>query len=145
MPGLTEKLFNKLSEENQNIEVNDELLKQLNDNSKEYDDLKSQDDPTERTKRLKTLVLKLYKEHSLKDVEFFKYLAWSGQSHLCKLIGYGDKQLDKWVKEKQEQSEQAKRKNQGPDITRGAYFGDVAETDKGGVHLCLYISYITLM
>ena len=27
-------------------------------------------------------------------IVFFKYLAWSGQGHLCKLIRFGDKQLN---------------------------------------------------
>ena len=102
MPGLTDKLFNLLDKE-QNVEVTDELLEWLYDDSEEYRNLiKSRDDSIGRRESLKKLVFKLYKEKKLKDVVFFKYLAWSGQDHLCKLIGYGGKQLDKWMKEKKE-------------------------------------------
>ena len=104
MPGLTDKLFDKLFDKEQNIDVtvNKELLKWLYDDSEEYQNLiKSQNDSVSRKENLKKLVFKLYREKKLKDVVFFKYLAWSGQGHLCKLIGYGDKQLKKWMEEKQ--------------------------------------------
>ena len=106
MPGLTDKLFDKLLDPNQNIRVtvNDELLQWLYDNSEEYDNLvesQKQNDSIGIKKNLKKLVFKLYKEKKLKDIVFFKYLAWSGQGHLCKLIGYGDKRLKEWMEEKQ--------------------------------------------
>ena len=101
MPGLTDKLFDLL-DKGQNVEVTDELLEWLYDDSEEYQNLvKSRDDPIGRKDSLKKLVFKLYKEKKLKDVVFFKYLAWFGQDHLCKLIGCGGKQLDKWMEEKQ--------------------------------------------
>ena len=108
MPGLTDKLFDKLLDKKQNFEitVNDELLEYLYDDSEEYQNLvKSQNDSIGRKENLKKLVFKLYKGKKLKDVEFFKYLAWSGQSHLCKLIGYRDKQLNKWMEEKKEKKQ----------------------------------------
>lgn len=105
MPGLTGKLFDLLDkEQNVEITVNDELLEYLYDDSKEYQNLiESRNDSIGKKENLKKLVFRLYKEKKLKDVAFFKYLAWSGQGHLCKLIGYGDKQLNKWKEEKEKQ------------------------------------------
>ena len=101
---LTSKLFDILDEKpNVEVTVNDELLEWLYDDSEEYQNLiKSRNDPIGRKENLKNLVFKLYKERKLKDIVFFKYLAWSGQGHLCKLIGYKDKQLDKLMEEKKE-------------------------------------------
>ena len=58
------------------------------------------ENPARKTENLKKLVFKLYGEHKLKDLDFFKYLVWSGQGDLCKLIGYGDKQIEKFEKDK---------------------------------------------
>ena len=95
-------MFDQLlgKDQHNEITVNNKLLKWLYDDSEEYQNLvKSQNDSVGRKKNLKKLVFKLYEEKKLKDVVFFKYLAWSGQGHLCKLIGYGDRQLKKWMEE----------------------------------------------
>ena len=110
MPGLTDKLFDKLLDPNQNnaVTVNDELLELLFDDSEEYRNLvksQEQNNSIGVIENLKKLVFKLYKEKKLKDIMFFKYLAWSGQGHLCKLIGYGDKKVNEWMEEKQNQSQ----------------------------------------
>ena len=103
MNSLTNRLFEKLSNTGRSVEVNSELLSYLGKcgHSDEYKDLvDSLADPTSRTENLKRLVFKLYKDHKLKDLDFFRYLVWSGQKDLCKLIGYGDKQIDKLMKDK---------------------------------------------
>lgn len=103
MNSLTKKLFDKLSNTKQCVEVNSQLLSYLSKfgDLKEYKDLVgSVEDPVGRTENLKKLVFKLYNEHRLKDLEFFKYLVWSDQGYLCKLIGYGDKQIEKLMKDK---------------------------------------------
>lgn len=138
MPGLTEKLFEKLAKKNQDIKVNDELLKWLNDDSEEYHNLlESVDNPISRTENLKILVLKLYKESKLRDLEFFKYLAWSDQGDLCRLIGYGEKQLVKWKEEKQKQSQEKIPANQKPQIISGDTHGTMemeADRPRSGMH-----------
>ena len=111
MPGLTGQLFDKLLDPNQNnaVTVNRELLEWLYDDSEEYWNLvksQEQNDSIGKIENLKKLVFKLYKEKKLKDIVFFKYLAWSGQGHLCKLIGYGDKRLNEWMEEKQKLSQE---------------------------------------
>jgi len=84
--------------EETNIEV-DHLLGYFKDKqSDEYRQVAATQDPLDRTKKLKEYVLKSYKEGTLKDSEFFKYLAWSGQRDLCKMVGYSDKLIDKWGK-----------------------------------------------
>ena len=114
MSSLTNKLFEKLSSENKSVEVNAELLSYF----KEFKDLDeyqtlvdSIEDPVSRTENLKKLVFRLYGEYRLKDLEFFKYLVWSGQEDLCKLIGYGHKQIEKM---KNQKSSQAMMHNQKP-------------------------------
>ena len=104
----TDKLFEKLKKENKCVEVNAELLSYFGDVSglEEYQNLfDPMGDPTSRTENLKKLVFKLYEDHKLKDLDFFKYLAWSGQGELCKLVGYGDKQIEKLMKDKPSQSQ----------------------------------------
>ena len=133
MPGLTDKLFEKLLDQNIAVTVNGELLEWLYDDSEEYYNLvesQKQNDSIGIKINLKQLVFKLYKEKKLKDIVFFKYLAWSGQGHLCKLIGYGDKRLNEWMKEKQKQSQERRS------IDQDEYFGsfisstnEVMETD----------------
>ena len=100
---LTTKLFEILLDKHMSIEVNAELLSYF----KEFKDLDeyqsvvgSVEDPVSRTISLKKLVFRLYRDHRLKDLDFLKYLVWSGQGHLCKLIGYGDKQIEKMMKDK---------------------------------------------
>ena len=104
MSSLTKKFFENLSTKQQNVEINGELLGYFGDFSDltEYQDLADLNvtDPVVRTEKLKRLIFKLYEIHKLKDVDFFKYLVWSDQGKLCKLIGYGDKQIDKWKNEK---------------------------------------------
>ena len=107
MSSLTNKLFEKLSSENKSVEVNAELLSYF----KEFKDLDeyqslvdSKDDPASKTENLKKLVFRLYGDHRLKDLEFFKYLVWSGQENLCKLIGYGHKQIEKMKNQKPSQA-----------------------------------------
>ncbi|XP_065904290.1 uncharacterized protein [Dysidea avara] len=101
MSSLTYKLFDKILEQNESIKV-DELLKYFTDReSTEYQQVAdASQNPVGRTEKLKTLVLKSYRDKKLKDLQFFKYLAWSGQSNLCKMIGYNDKQIAKWMREK---------------------------------------------
>ena len=100
MNSLTKKLFEKLSSMKKDVEINDELLYYLRqfENLEEYKNLKT--DPNNSTENLRKLVYRLYGEHRIKDLDFFKYLAWSGQGELCKLIGYGDKQIEKLMKDK---------------------------------------------
>ena len=108
MSSLTKKFFENLSTKQQNVEINEELLGYLGNFSHltEYKDLADLNvqDPAVRTEKLKKLIFELYKLCKLKDVDFFKYLVWSGQGKLCKLIGYGDKQIDKWKNEKPPQA-----------------------------------------
>ena len=97
MSSLTKKLFERLSSEHKNVEVSGELLSYFHKfgDLDEYQSLvDSVEDPVSRTENLKKLVFRLYGEHRLKDLDFFKYLVWSGQKDLCKLIGYGDKQIE---------------------------------------------------
>ena len=98
MSTLTNKLFDRLLKEGRIIEV-DRLLEFFKDQqSEEFQQLAAaSQDPVDRTNKLKLYVLKSYKNGTLKDLEFFKFLAWSGQKHLCKMIGYSDKQIDKWL------------------------------------------------
>ena len=100
MNSLTKKLFEKLSSTEKTVEINDELLYYLRqfEDIEEYKVLKTA--PNSGTENLKKLVYRLYGEHKLKDLDFFKYLAWSGQGELCKLIGYGDRQIEKLMKDK---------------------------------------------
>ena len=102
MNSLTKKLFEKLSSLKKDVEINDELLYYLSqfEDLEEYKNLKT--DPNSSTENLKKLVYRLFGEHKLKDLDFFKYLAWSGQGKLCKLIGYGDRQIEKLMKDKLE-------------------------------------------
>ena len=118
MSSLTKKLFEKLSDKPENIEVNAELLSYF----KEFEDLDeyrsvvgSLDNPVSRTENLKKLVFRLYGDHKLKDLDFFKYLVWSGQENLCKLIGYGHKQIEKMMKDKPPQA----MDDQRPHLIRG--------------------------
>ena len=109
MSSLTKKLFERLSSEHKNVEVSDELLSYFHKFSDldEYQSLvDSVEDPVRRTENLKKLVFRLYGEHRLKDLDFFKYLVWSGQKDLCKLIGYGEKQIEKLKKDKPPQGNQ---------------------------------------
>jgi len=101
MSSLTNKLFDKLIEQEKSIEV-DELLKYFkNRDSAEYQQVvDANQTPVDRTKKLKALVLKSFHDNTLKDLQFFKYLAWSGQGDLCKMIGYNDKQIAKWMRDK---------------------------------------------
>ena len=100
MDSLTKKLFEKLSSIKKDVEINDELLHYLRQfaDLEEYKSLKT--DPNNSTENLRKLVYRLYGEHKLKDLDFFKYLAWSGQGELCKLIGHGDRQIEKLMKDK---------------------------------------------
>ena len=91
------------------VEINAELLSYFQEFSKldEYQRLvNSVEDPVSRTENLKKLVFRLYDEKRLKDLNFFKYLVWSNQTDLCKLIGYGDKQIEKLKKDKPPQGNQ---------------------------------------
>ena len=100
MNSLTKKLFGELSNTKKDVKINDELLYYLRqfEDLEEYKNLKMAHNSG--TENLKKLVYRLYGEHRLKDLDFFKYLAWSGQGELCKLIGYGDKQIEKLMKDK---------------------------------------------
>ena len=100
MNSLTKKLFGELSNTKKDVKINDELLYYLRqfEDLEEYKILKTAHNSG--TENLKKLVYRLYEEHKLKDLDFFKYLAWSGQGELCKLIGYGDKQIEKLMKDK---------------------------------------------
>ena len=100
MNASTKQLFEKLSSMKKNVEINDELLYYLRqfEDLEEYKNLKT--DPNSSTENLRKLVYKLYGEHKLKDLDLFKYLVWSGQGELCKLIGYGDKQIELLMKGK---------------------------------------------
>ena len=100
MNGSTKTLFEKLSSMKKDVEINDELLYYLRqfEDLEEYKNLKM--DPNNSTENLRRLVYRLYGEHRIKDLDFFKYLAWSGQGELCKLIRYGDKQIEKLMKDK---------------------------------------------
>ena len=102
MSSLTKKLFEKLSDKHESIEVNAELLSYFKEfkDLDEYQSIVGSADPVSTTENLKKLVFKLYKDCRLKDLDFFKYLVWSGQGHLCKLIGYGGKQIDEMMKGK---------------------------------------------
>ena len=128
MSSLTKKLFDKLSDEHKSIEVNAELLsyfKEFNDLDEYQSVVSSVEDPVSRTKNLKELVFRLYGDRKLKDLDFFKYLVWSGQGHLCKLIGYGDKQIEKSMKEK---PAQVKMDDQKPHLIRGNDIGNYHTT-----------------
>ena len=107
MSSLTNRLFEKLLKQEKIIEV-DGVLKYMNDidrGSEEYQQVvDASKDSVDRTIKLKGLVLKSYRDGKLKDLDFFKYLAWSGQGELCKLIGYGDKQIAKLLKDRPDSS-----------------------------------------
>ena len=121
MSSLTKKLFDKLSDEHKSIEVNAELLSYFKEfkDLDEYQSIVGSADPVSRTGNLKELVFRLYGDHRLKDLDFFKYLVWSGQGHLCKLIGHSDKQIEKWMREKPDQK---------PHLIRGNDIGNYHTT-----------------
>ena len=97
MTSSTHKLFEQLLSENRSIEVDDLLGYFKDKQSDEYQQLAAAaQNPLDRTKKLKQYVFKCYENKTLRDLEFFKYLAWSGQRDLCTMIGYSDKQIDKW-------------------------------------------------
>ena len=126
MSSLTNRLFEKLLKQEKIIQV-DGVLKYMNDidrGSEEYQQVvDAGEDSVDRTIKLKALVLKSYRDGKLKDLDFFKYLAWSDQGELCKLIGYGDKQIDKLLKDKSEHSSK-------PHIIGNSAVEDM-ETDQG--------------
>ena len=126
MSSLTNRLFEKLLKQEKIIQV-DGVLKYMNDidrGSEEYQQVvDASEDSVDRTIKLKALVLKSYRDGKLKDLDFFKYLAWSDQGELCKLIGYGDKQIDKLLKDKSEHSSK-------PHIIGNSAVEDM-ETDQG--------------
>jgi len=140
MSTLTNKLFEKLLNENKSIEVDGILDYFLDKHSDEYRQVvAANQDPLDRTKKLQQYVLKSYKDGTLKDLEFFKYLAWSGQRDLCKMIGYSDKQIDKW-------QNNMPPPNTKPHITR-ANIGsgeEEMETDQGCVCMCVVVCIVCL-
>ena len=132
MSSLTNKLFDKLMEQDKSIEV-DEILKYFKDReSVEYQEVvDANQTPVDRTKKLKALVLKSYRENTLKDLQFFKYLAWSGQGSLCKMIGYNDKQIAKWMRDKPTYSDSKPQL-----ISAGNDTVQDMETDQGVLCVC---------
>jgi len=132
MSSLTNKLFDKLIEQDGSIEV-DELLKYFRDReSVEYQQvIDANQTPVDRTKKLKTLVLKSYHENKLRDLQFFKYLAWSGQGSLCKMIGYNDRQIAKWMRDKPTYPDTKPQL-----ITAGNNTVQDMETDQGMLCVC---------
>ena len=141
MSSLTNRLFDKLLKQEKIIEV-DGVLKYMNDidrGSEEYQQVVgASKDSVDRTIKLKALVLKSYRDGKLKDLDFFKYLAWSGQGELCRLIGYGDKQIAKL----KDRPEHLRSK---PHIIGTSAVEDMEETDQGVLYVfvcvcvCVYV------